>query len=67
MKTTNNMLKGGSLLPEYAAAWATYFTKFIQAYEQEGIPIWAITVQNEEKCSSKKFVHIAAIPHSFLG
>jgi glucosylceramidase len=47
MKTNNSMLKGGSLLPEYAAAWATYFTKFIQAYEQEGIPIWAITLQNE--------------------
>jgi glucosylceramidase len=47
MKTTNNMLKGGALLPEYADAWARYFTKFIAAYEKEGIPIWAITVQNE--------------------
>lgn len=47
MKTTNNMLKGGSLLPEYADAWARYFTRFIAAYEKEGIPIWAITVQNE--------------------
>lgn len=49
MKTNNNMLKGGSLLPEYAAAWATYFTKFIAAYEQEGIPIWAITLQKDRK------------------
>jgi len=47
MKTTNNMLKGGALLPEYADAWARYFTRFIAAYEQEGIPIWGITVQNE--------------------
>ena len=47
MKTTNNMLKGGALLPEYADAWARYYTKFIAAYEKEGIPIWAITVQNE--------------------
>ena len=47
MKTTNNMLKGGSLLPEYADSWARYFTKFIAAYEQEGIPVWGITVQNE--------------------
>jgi glucosylceramidase len=47
MKTTNNMLKGGALLPEYNEAWAQYFTKFIAAYEKEGIPIWGITVQNE--------------------
>lgn len=47
MKTTHNMLKGGALLPEYADAWARYFTRFIAAYEQEGIPIWGITLQNE--------------------
>lgn len=47
MKTTNNMLQGGKLLPEYNNAWATYFTKFIKAYEKEGVPIWGITVQNE--------------------
>ena len=47
MKDTNNMLQGGKLLPQYREAWATYFTKFIQAYEREGIPIWGITIQNE--------------------
>lgn len=47
MKNTNHMLQGGKLLPEYNDAWATYYTKFIKAYEKEGIPIWGITVQNE--------------------
>ncbi|POY40005.1 glycosyl hydrolase [Flavobacterium alvei] len=47
MKNTNNMLKGGTLLPEYNQSWANYYTKFIKAYEKEGIPIWGITVQNE--------------------
>lgn len=47
MKSNKNMLKGGSLLPEYNQAWATYYTKFIAAYEKEGIPLWGITVQNE--------------------
>lgn len=47
MKSTNNMLRGGTLLPEYYQSWANYFTKFIKAYEKEGIPIWGITVQNE--------------------
>jgi glucosylceramidase len=47
MKTNNNMLNGGKLLPEYNDAWATYYTKFIQAYEAENLPIWGITIQNE--------------------
>ena len=47
MKTNNNMLRGGKLLPEYNDAWALYYTKFIKAYAQQGIPTWAISVQNE--------------------
>jgi glucosylceramidase len=47
MKSNNNMLRGGRLLPEYYPAWALYYTKFIKAYEGEGIPIWGITIQNE--------------------
>jgi glucosylceramidase len=47
MKTNDSMLQGGKLRPEFADAWATYFTRFIRAYEQEGIPVWGVTVQNE--------------------
>lgn len=47
MKDNKNMLKGGKLLPEFHQSWANYFTKFIKAYEAEGIPIWGVTVQNE--------------------
>jgi len=47
MKTTTNMLQGGKLKPEFAAAWANYYVKFIKAYEQAGVPIWGLTVQNE--------------------
>ncbi|MFT4196958.1 MAG: glycoside hydrolase family 30 beta sandwich domain-containing protein [Pseudoxanthomonas sp.] len=47
MKDNRSMLKGGHLLPEYADAWARYYTKFIAAYERAGIPIWGISVQNE--------------------
>jgi len=47
MKTNNNMLQGGKLKPEYAKSWALYYTKFIEAYKSEGIPIWGLTVQNE--------------------
>lgn len=47
MKSTNNMLLGGVLLPEYYQSWANYYAKFIQAYEKEGMPIWGLTIQNE--------------------
>jgi glucosylceramidase len=32
---------------KYHKTWARYFSKFIEAYEFEGIPIWGITSQNE--------------------
>jgi glucosylceramidase len=47
MKTNNDMLHGGRLKPEFYQSWASYYTKFIKAYEREGIPIWGITIQNE--------------------
>jgi len=47
MKTNNDMLYGGKLKPAYFQTWADYFVKYVKAYEQEGIPIWGLTVQNE--------------------
>jgi len=47
MKDNNNMLQGGKLNPEFYDSWAMYYTKFIKAYEKEGVPLWAITIQNE--------------------
>jgi glucosylceramidase len=46
MKTTGSML-GGKLKREYYDVYAQYLVKFIQAYETEGVPIHAITPQNE--------------------
>jgi len=47
MKSNNDMLHGGTLLPEYYESWAHYYACFFKAYEKEGIPIWGTTVQNE--------------------
>lgn len=47
MKDSGRMVQGGSLLPAFAPTWAQYMTRFVQAYEQAGIPIWGLTVQNE--------------------
>ncbi len=46
MKTSGHMVTG-TLRPECYGVYAEYFVKFIQAYEAEGIPIFAVTVQNE--------------------
>jgi glucosylceramidase len=53
MKTNKNMLRGGSLLPEYYQAWANYFVKFIEAYEAEGLPVWGVTIQNEPMATQR--------------
>ncbi|SNR79539.1 glucosylceramidase [Lutibacter agarilyticus] len=47
MKGKKDMLQGGKLLPEFYQSWATYYTKFIKAYEAEGMPVWGVTIQNE--------------------
>lgn len=47
MKSNGEMLHGGTLKPEFAATWAEYLAKFVQAYEAAGIPVWGLTVQNE--------------------
>ena len=46
MKTSGSLIQG-SLKPEFYGAYADYFVKFIQAYAAEGVPIHAITIQNE--------------------
>src|SRR2546430_8406809 len=49
MKDNNDMLHGGHLRPEYAHAWARYYTKFIEQYRRAGVSLWGITIQNEPR------------------
>lgn len=37
----------GHLNPRLRSTYAQYFVKFVQAFEQQGIPIYAVTPQNE--------------------
>lgn len=46
MKAGGSML-GGSMREHYFAPYALYFVKFLQAYAAEGVPVQAVTVQNE--------------------
>jgi glucosylceramidase len=36
-----------SLKPEYLETYALYLSKYIKAYEAEGVPIWGLSPQNE--------------------
>jgi glucosylceramidase len=44
---TNDLVKGGHLKPAYYGVYAAYFVKYIQQMKAEGIPIAAVTIQNE--------------------
>ncbi|RZN75164.1 MAG: glycosyl hydrolase family 30, partial [Winogradskyella sp.] len=43
----NNEWVGGKLLPKYYNTWALFFSKYIDAYKEQGIDIWGLTVENE--------------------
>ncbi|HEY6130115.1 MAG TPA: glycoside hydrolase family 30 beta sandwich domain-containing protein [Candidatus Acidoferrum sp.] len=46
MKTSGSMIQG-ALLPSAYEPMAKYFVKFVQAYEAAGVPVYAVTMQNE--------------------
>lgn len=43
----NKSMNGGSMKTEYFDAYAKYFVKFVQGYTAHGLPIYAVTPQNE--------------------
>jgi len=46
MKSSDSLIKG-SLLPDAVPAYAEYFRRYIDDYAAEGVPIYALTIQNE--------------------
>ena len=54
MKSTGSMI-GGYLKPECYKTYAQYFVKYVREYEKTGIPIFAITVQNEPNYEPKHY------------
>jgi O-Glycosyl hydrolase len=43
----NNGWCGGKLLPRHYGTWALFFSKYLDAYREQGIDIWGITPENE--------------------
>jgi len=54
MKTSNQLVTG-QLRPEFYDAFARYLLRYVDAYQAEGIPIWALTVQNEPDFEPKDY------------
>ena len=51
MKSNGQMNGGGKLRPEYRAAWADYYVRYVQEYGLAGIPVWGLSVQNEPEAA----------------
>lgn len=47
MKSGSSGLNGGTLDPAYYPAFARYLVRYVQAYAAQGLPIHALSVQNE--------------------
>ncbi len=54
MKTTGTM-NGGSMNTAYFPSLAQYFVNYAQAYQQQGVPIYALAVQNEPLNSNSNY------------
>ena len=46
MKTSGGLIHG-TLMPQYFGAFADYMVKYVEAMQVQGVPIYALTVQNE--------------------
>ena len=40
-------MTNGTLMPKYYGLWASYLSKYVSAYQEQGIDLWGITPQNE--------------------
>jgi glucosylceramidase len=68
MKTNGQRCHGGSLKEEYKEQWAAYICRYITAYREQGIPVKALSVQNEPNASQnwESCLYSAAEEKDFL-
>ncbi|WP_238650294.1 glycoside hydrolase family 30 protein [Paenibacillus piscarius] len=61
MKTSGSMI-AGRLKPEYYGVYAEYFVRYIQAYAAYGLPVYAVTVQNEPLYEPQHYPSMLMLP-----
>ena len=54
MKSSHSLI-GGYLLPEYHAAFADYLLRFAEGYAAAGVPLYALTIQNEPAYEARDY------------
>lgn len=52
---TNGSMNAGAPITSYFPSLAQYFVKFTQAYAEQGIPIYALSVQNEPMYATQNY------------
>ncbi|GMU91005.1 MAG: glucosylceramidase [Candidatus Hydrogenedentota bacterium] len=55
MKDRGRGMCGGILKPDYYGVYARYLAKFVQAYQAEGVPLHAMTLQNEPGVNTQQY------------
>lgn len=63
MKTSGSMI-GGELKPEHYSVYANYFVRYTQGYKAHGLPIYAITPQNEALYSPGHYPGMIMLPEA---
>ena len=69
MKTSDSLIKG-SLKPEAYRAFAQYLVRYVDAYKAEGVPMFALTLQNEPHFEPADYAGMRVDPESraaFIG
>ena len=64
MKSNGSML-GGCMRHTYMPSYASYFLKFLLSYEAEGVPVQAVTVQNEVDADQDGSMPACAWPQDY--
>nr|WP_240922533.1 glycoside hydrolase family 30 beta sandwich domain-containing protein [Oleiagrimonas sp. C23AA] len=54
MKSSDSLITG-HLLPKYQSVFANYMIKSVRTLRQAGVPVWAITLQNEPAFEPKNY------------
>lgn len=60
----NHQGSGGELKPEYVATYANYLIKYLDAYNKQGIDIWALTPVNEPHGNSGQWESMHFTPQT---
>ncbi|MCC3376325.1 glycoside hydrolase family 30 beta sandwich domain-containing protein [Cohnella sp. REN36] len=63
MKTSGSMI-GGELRRQYYSVYANYFVRYIKAYAANGLPIYAVTPQNEALYSPGHYPGMMMLPEA---